>query len=193
MSANLTDLLSDLEERGLRLVVEAGSLKLRGPAEHMPGPEVIEKLRHSKTEIVEELYHELRAQRTLREMCRDYEEGTILWLEANAPLLYEAVTAILPNRVSQLWEQHARAESLTPRLRNCSKRIGGRSQCAGRRGGYMTEVGTVEVVCGTCRFAIRPTGVARFSRRKACELRKRRALHAALGTESACRWSNARH
>lgn len=115
MSANLTDLLSDLEERGLRLVVEAGSLKLRGPAEHMPGPEVIEKLRHSKTEIVEELYHE-RAQRTLREMCRDYEEGTILWLEANAPLLYEAVTAILPNRVSQLWEQHAPLEEFDAAL-----------------------------------------------------------------------------
>jgi len=54
----------------------------------------------------ERVYRE-RAERLLRELCRDYEPGVITWLEANAPLIYEALTATLPNRISELWNQHA--------------------------------------------------------------------------------------
>lgn len=106
MNTSVTDLLSNLEERGLRLVVEAGSLKLRGPAERMPGPEVVEKLRQRKTEILEALYHH-RAERALQVICRHGAPGMVPWLADHSPLLYHLMTSSLPDRISKLWNEHA--------------------------------------------------------------------------------------
>jgi hypothetical protein len=75
----------------------------------------IEELEARAAWISESAYRE-RAERVLRRMCENYEPGTILWLEANMPLLYQAVTAVLPNRISELWDRRASLEEFDAAL-----------------------------------------------------------------------------
>jgi hypothetical protein len=118
------EILTELQRRGVIVAIEGDTLCLK-PRRALDNTllarvrdeklAILEVLRSgpatcpAKAEIPESVYQE-RAQRTLREMCLDYEEGTILWLESNAPLLYEAVTCHLPNKISELWSAHAPLE-----------------------------------------------------------------------------------
>ncbi|MGH9740578.1 MAG: hypothetical protein ACRD4X_18625 [Candidatus Acidiferrales bacterium] len=136
-------LLSELARRGVSVTADGDALILK-PRRALDG-ELLARIRENKPEIIRVLSarpvtgtpncyevepgqsadreatkpdpYECRMQVTLSAMCENYPSGNVIvWLEHNAPLLYDAITRNLPNLVDDLWNRHAALEEFDAAL-----------------------------------------------------------------------------
>jgi hypothetical protein len=117
-----TEVLTELARRGVSIRAVGGKLRLR-PAGSVDDA-ILTIVRQHKPEVLAELQeavYRARAEAALRAFCTRHEPGTILWLDKNAPSLYEALTIRLPDEISRLWDARAPIEQFDAALRDLAE------------------------------------------------------------------------